>query len=411
VSDARDGDQETIPLSVPVVAGNEWAYVKECLDAGFLAAGPMLGRFEAALRDLTGVGHAVPCASGTAALHTALLVAGVRPGDAVLVPTITFAATVNAVVYAGAHPVFFGADDFLNIDAEAVETFLAEECDEDSGGPRVCATGQRVAAIVPVHVFGAPCDMVSILDTAKRHGVAVVEDAAESAGSRWTSGPLAGRHTGAVADMGILSFNGNKIVTCGGGGAVLTNSEHAAARVRYLIDQAKDDSVRYIHDEVGFNYRMTATAAAIGLAQLERLDAVIETKRRNLVHYAERLSGLPGLSLLGAPEGTASNHWFYSLLIEPEQAGIDCQQLMEHLARHNIQARPLWYPNHLQRAYDGAVAYRVDRAVWFWERVLNLPCSADLTPAQVDRVCDVIESALPNGAYWEPAESTGADDH
>lgn len=398
MSDARDGDHEAIPLSVPVVAGNELAYVKECLDAGFLAAGPMLGRFEAALRDLTGAGHAVPCSSGTAALHTALLVAGVRDGDAVLVPTITFAATVNAAVYTGAHPVFFGCDDFLNIDAEAVEAFLTEECDEGPDGPVVRATRQRVAAIVPVHVFGVPCDMVSILDAAKRHGVAVVEDAAESAGSRWTSGALAGRHTGSVADMGILSFNGNKIVTCGGGGAVLTNSDDAAARVRYLIDQAKDDPIRYIHGEVGFNYRMTTTAAAIGLAQLERLDGVIETKRRNLARYVQRLSDLPGLSLLGAPEGTASNRWFYSLLVEPEQSGIDREQLMAHLARHNIQARPLWYPNHLQRAYEGAVAYRIDRAVWFWERVLNLPCSADLTPAQVDRVCDAIGSALPNGA-------------
>lgn len=398
MSDVRDSDDEAIPLSVPVVAGNEWVYVKECLDTGFLAAGPMLGRFEAALRDLTGAGHAVACASGAAALHTALLVAGVRPGDAVLVPTITFAATVNAAVHAGAQPVFFGCDDFLNIDAEAVEAFLSEECDEGPDAPMVRATGQRVAAIVPVHVFGAPCDMVSILDTAKRHGVAVVEDAAESAGSRWTSGPLAGRHTGAVGDMGILSFNGNKIVTCGGGGAVLTNDNDAAARVRYLIDQAKDDPVRYMHGEVGFNYRMTATAAAIGLAQLERLDAVIETKGRNVAHYVERLSGLPGLSLLGAPEGTASNRWFYSLLVEPEQAGINREQLMTYLAQSNIQTRPLWYPNHLQRAYEGAVAYRIDRAVWFWERVLNLPCSADLTPAQVDRVCDVIEAALPNGA-------------
>lgn len=381
-----------------MVVGNEWAYVKECLDTGCIAAGPMLGRFEAALRDLTGAGHAVACASGTAALHTALLVAGVRPGDAALVPTITFAATVNAVVYAGADPVFLGCDDFLNIDSEAVEAFLSQECEEGRDGPVLRATGQRVAAIVPVHVFGRPCDMVSILDTAKRHGVAVVEDAAESAGSKWTRGPLAGRHTGAVADMGILSFNGNKIVTCGGGGAVLTNDDDAAARVRYLIDQAKDDPVRYMHGQVGFNYRMTNTAAAIGLAQLERLDAVIVTKRRNLAHYVERLSGLPGLSLLGAPEGPASNHWFYSLLVEAEQSGIDREQLMAHLTRHNIQTRPLWYPNHLQLAYKGAVAYRIERAVWFWERVLNLPCSADLTPAQVDRVCDAIESALSSGA-------------
>ena len=398
MSDVRKGDRQTIPLSIPVVAGNEWVYVKECLDTGFLAAGPMLGRFEAALRDLTGARHAIPCSSGTAALHTALLVAGVRPGDAVIVPTITFAATVNAVIYAGATPVFIGCDDYLNIDTSAVEAFLSAECDAGSDGPVIRATGQRVAAIVPVHVFGAPCDMVSILDSAARHTVAVVEDAAESVGSRWTSGPLAGQHTGTAADLGILSFNGNKIVTCGGGGAVLARDDAAAARVRFLIDQAKDDPIRYTHSEVGFNYRMTTTAAAIGLAQIERLDAVIEVKRRNLARYAERLNPLPGLSLLGSPEGTASNHWFYALVVEPKIAGIDREQLMAHLDRHGIQTRPLWYPNHLQRAYEGAIAYRIERAIWFWERVLNLPCSADLTTEQVDTVCDVIESALQGGA-------------
>lgn len=377
-----------------MVAGNEWAYVKECLDTGFLAAGPMLGRFEGALRDLTGAHHAIPCASGTSALHVALLVAGVCRGDAVLVPTITFAATVNAVVYAHARPVFIGCDDCLNIDAASVEAFLSQECDPGPDGPVVRATGQRVAAIIPVHIFGAPCDMVSILDSAQRHGVTVVEDAAESVGSTWTAGPLAGRHTGAVGELGILSFNGNKIVTCGGGGAVLTNDADAAARVRYLIDQAKDDPVRCVHDEIGFNYRMTNTAAAIGLAQLERLDSVIKTKRRNLAHYVERLSHLPGLTLLGAPEGTASNHWFYSLVVEPAEAGLDREQLMSCLAAQGIQSRPLWYPNHLQQGCKGAVGYRVEKAIWYWQRVLNLPCSANLTSEQVDRVCDVIETAL-----------------
>ena len=390
--------RETIPLSIPVVAGNEWEYVKECLDTGYLAAGPMLDRFEDALTALTGAKHAIPCASGTAALHVALIAAGVDPGDAVIVPTITFAATVNSAAYAGAQPVFIGCDEHLNLDPEAVDAFLTEECVPGSGGPILRSTGQRVAAMVPVHVFGVPCDMAAILATAKKHGVAVVEDAAESVGSTWTAGSLAGRHTGTVGDSGILSFNGNKVVTCGGGGAVLTDSDDAAARVRYLIDQAKDDAVRYVHGEVGFNYRLTTTAAAIGVAQLERLDAIIDAKRRSLEHYRERLSGLPGLSLMGEPEGTFWNHWFFSLIVEPTEAGIDREQLMSSLDADGIQSRPLWYPNHLQKAYTGAIAYRVERAIWFWERVLNLPCSSNLTAEQIDRVCDSIEAALGNGA-------------
>ena len=389
--DVRNGDDEAIPLSVPVVAGNEWAYVKECLDAGFLAAGPMLGRFETALRELSGARHAIACSSGTAGLHVALLSVGVHPGDLVIVPTITFAATANAVAYVQAEPVFVGCDEFLNIDAEVVASFFRDECEAGPHGPVLHATGQRVAAMIPVHVFGNPCDMVTLLATAREHGVPVIEDAAESVGSRWTTGPLAGRHTGSVGDMGVFSFNGNKVVTCGGGGAILSSDDEMVARSRYLIDQAKDDSVRFVHNEVGYNYRLSAVAAAIGVAQLELLGQIVETKRRNARRYAERLSSLSGLTMLGVPKGTAPNHWFYALVVDPLEAGFDREQLMARLSEQGIQTRPLWYPSHLQRPFAGCRAYGVDRAVWYWERILNVPCSADLTPDAIDRVCDAIE--------------------
>ncbi len=391
---ARGPSSERIPLSVPVIAGNEWAYTKECLDGGWVSAGPMLERFEAAVADLAGSTHAIACVNGTAGLHIALLLAGVKPGDAVIVPTLTFAATVNAVRYCGAGPVFLGCDEWMNLDPDALASFLAEECVAGADGCVVRATGARVGAILPVHVFGNPCRLDAILATSEAHGVPVIEDAAESVGSRWTAGPLAGRHTGSGGLLGVFSFNGNKIVTCGGGGAIVTDDDALAARARYLINQAKDDHVRYVHSEVGYNYRQTALGAAVGLAQLEELSRFIAAKRANHARYAEQLVDIPGLTLLGVPDGVEANHWFYSLLVEPTEAGADREAIMAALATEGIQSRPLWYPNHLQAAYAGSVAYRTERAMWFWERVLNLPCSSNLTAEQVDRVCAVIRAAV-----------------
>jgi dTDP-4-amino-4,6-dideoxygalactose transaminase len=242
-------------------------------------------------------------------------------------------------------------------------------------------------------VFGNPCDMASIADTCARHGVPVIEDACESVGSRWTAGRLDGRHTGTVGEFGAFSFNGNKIVTAAGGGMLVTRDPAQADRARYLIDQAKDDGVRYVHDAVGFNYRLSNVQAAIGAAQLEELPRFVETRKRNHDLYAEALDGVAGLRLLGVPDGTAPNYWFYSLLVEPALFGIDREALMLGLERDGIQSRPLWPPNHLQAPYRDCRAYRVERAAWFWERVLNLPCSGDLTEAGVREVAAAIIAA------------------
>ena len=247
--------------------------------------------------------------------------------------------------------------------------------------------------MIPVHVFGNPCDMARIADVCRLHGVAVIEDACESIGSRWTSGPLGRRHTGTVGDYGTFSFNGNKIVTAAGGGMLVTRDSERAERARYLIDQAKDDGVRYVHDVVGYNYRLNNVQAAIGTAQLEELPGFIETRKRNHAHYATALEGVQGLRFLGIPDGTAPNYWFYSLLVEPAEYGMDREALMLALGRAGIQTRPLWRPSHTQSPYRGSRAYRVERAVWFWERLLNLPCSSDLTEPEVDTVVAAIVTA------------------
>jgi aminotransferase in exopolysaccharide biosynthesis len=391
MSDAR------IPLSVPQIAGNEWSYTKDCLDSGWVAGGPYISRFEQSLAELTGSPHVIACQSGTAALHVALLVHGVGAGDAVIVPAVTFIATVNAVAYTGACPVFVDCDDHLNMDPAGVADYLSRGCDRTDGRLVDRVTGLTVRAIMPVHVFGMPCDMAALRAIAEVHGLPIIEDAAESLGSSWTDGELAGRHTGTVGAMGALSFNGNKIATCGGGGALLTADEDLAARARHLTTQAKVDTVRFVHDEVGYNYRLTNVAAAMGVAQLEQLAAFIETKRSNRDLYIQELAGVPGVRVMDAPDGTAPNWWFYAVLIEPSEAGADWESVMAALVSNGIESRPLWHLNNLQRPYLTAHTWCDERSRYFHDRVLNVPCSSGLGEADVVRVCDAIRAACRGG--------------
>jgi perosamine synthetase len=367
--------------------------VRECLDTRWVSGGRFIELFEQRARQLTGASEAVACSSGTAALHVALSLLGVGPGDEVLVPSLTFIAAVNVVRYVGAEPVFLGCDDFMNLDPSILAEFLSRECDATDDGPRNKATGRIVRAVIPVHVFGNPCDMESIDEIAREHRVTVVEDACESFGSRWTSGALAGRHTGTIGSFGAFSFNGNKVVTAGGGGMLVTADARSAEKARYLIDQAKDDGVRYVHGTIGYNYRLGNVQAAIGTAQLEELPGFIAARKRNHARFATALDGVPGLRFLGVPAGTAPNYWFYSALVEPAAYGMDREALMLVLDRAGIQTRPLWYPNHRQAPFRGCQAYRVDRAEWFWERVLNLPCSSDLSASDVEAVAEAITAA------------------
>ncbi|MHB1016846.1 MAG: LegC family aminotransferase [Coriobacteriia bacterium] len=387
VLDGRRG----VALSMPVVGRNEYAYIDACLDSGWLASGAFITRFEDAVCELTGAKHTVACQSGTAAIQVTLQVAGVGRDDEVIVPALTFIATVNPVAYLGAHPVFVDCDDFMNMDPDAVAAFLESECERAADG-RIFnrATGRRVAAVLPVHVFGNPCDIERLEALARDWGLPLVEDAAESLGATWTEGAFAGRHTGTVGRAGCLSFNGNKIITTGGGGMILTDDAAFAERARHLMTQAKSDPVRFVHDEVGYNYRMTNVQAAIGVAQLETLAERIDCKHRNRDLYAALLADVAGIKILGSPEGTAPNYWFYSALVDRGVFGMDREALMLGLAERGIQTRPVWRLNHLQEPYRAERACETPRAEWFWERVLNLPCTHTLSSDDIEFVCDAI---------------------
>ena len=378
-----------IPLSVPNITGNAWGYVKECLDTGWVSsAGAFVDRFEEGFRAATGASHAVACVNGTAALQVALRVAGVAPGDEVLVPTVTFIATVNAARYLGAVPVFMDSDRHFNLDVDKVREFLRERTERREGATFNRGSGRRIAAIVPVHVFGNAARLAELLEPCRAGGIAIIEDAAESLGTYYLEGPLAGRHTGTIGLLGCFSFNGNKIITTGGGGMIVTNDDEVARYARYLTTQAKDDEVRFVHGDVGYNYRLTNLQAALGIAQLEALPAFLEHKRTNFRHYQDAIAQIEGLELPDGPPYARNNHWFYPLQVDVERYGRDREALMADLGAEGIQTRPMWQLNHRQPPYLHHERYRIDTALVQHQCTLCLPCSTNLTPSEIERVCD-----------------------
>jgi len=382
-----------IALSEPNITGNAWKYVKECLDTGWVSsAGAYVETFEKKLCAFTGAKYAVAVVNGTSGLQIALKLSGVETGDEVIVPTLTFIAPVNAVRYLGAEPVFMDCDNFMNLDPVKLGEFLETSCRKTAKGTINKKTGRLIKAILPVHIFGNPCDMVSIMTLARKYGLKVIEDATESLGSYYTAGKYKWKHTGTIGDFGVYSFNGNKIITTGSGGMLVTSDKKMAEKAKYLTTQAKDDAVRYVHNEVGYNFRMTNIQAALGVSQLEQLPAFIRQKKENYAEYKKALAGVKGLELLGVPEGTSPNYWFYSLLIDKTVYGLDREALMSALSKSGIQTRPVWHLNHLQRPYKGSQAFKITRAGWFVERVLNVPCSTGLTKAQVARVAGAIKT-------------------
>jgi aminotransferase in exopolysaccharide biosynthesis len=381
----------SIPLSVPVLRGNEWRYVKDCLDSGWVSsAGKYVDRFEEMIGDLTGARYTVACASGTAALQVALELAGVEAGDEVIVPTVTFIAPVNAVRYVRAEPVFMDCDAFYNIDREKTVRFLREETRFKNGATFNKRTGARIRALLPVHVFGNAVDLAGLVGICADRNIKIVEDAAESLGTVYKAGPYKGRHTGTVGEIGCLSFNGNKIITTGGGGAMVTNSRRIARQAKYLVTQAKDNAVHYIHHRVGYNFRLSNLQAATGVGQLEGLARVQEIKRRNFRIYKEKIDRIAGLRIAGGPPFADNNHWMYALQIDKSRYGRGRRELMRLFRREGIEVRPLFYLNHLQKPYRHCQTYSIEAASKMLEGTLNIPCSADLKKTDINRIVGLL---------------------
>lgn len=384
-----------IPLSVPNFEGNEEKYVSQAVKEGWVSTGgAAITELEAKLQEFLHVPAVAACQSGTAALHLALIEAGVMPGMHVLVPTLTFIAAVNPVRYQFAEPIFMDCDDGLCMDAGKLRCFCEEECVCGRDGLVYKKTGKLIKAVVVVHVFGNLADMEAIMQIAKEFRLYVVEDATEALGSYFETGPYKGCMAGTIADFGAYSFNGNKIITTGGGGAVTAKDERQLSHIRYLSTQAKDDGLYYIHNEIGYNYRMTNLQAALGVAQMEELPEFIRRKNWNYEYYKTNLEGFSMGVLLPFREGTYSNKWFYSFVLGRDVVKYSISELIDALKAQGIQTRPIWGLIHEQKPYEKYKAYRIEKAADFSSRIINLPCSTNITQEEIRYVCQVLKCLL-----------------
>jgi perosamine synthetase len=384
---AGQSAMQFIPLSVPEIRGNEWEYVKECLDTGWVSSvGSYVERFERMVAAQAGTRYAVATVNGTSALHIALLVAGVRPDDEVLVSTLTFIAPVNAIRYAGAWPVFVDAEPtYWQMDPERVLDFIEYDCESINNELRNRHTGRRVSAIIPVHILGHPVDMEPILAIARKYNLKVIEDSTEALGSMYR-----GKSPGSCGDIGCFSFNGNKIITTGGGGMIVTDREDWAKKAKYLTTQAKDDPIEYIHGEIGFNYRLTNVLAAIGCAQMEQLVNYVAKKRSIAARYEQGLAGLAGITPMRNASWAESTYWMYTILVDSIEFGNDARQLLRILEAQKIQTRPLWQPIHLSPAHAVKGTQSLPVAEHLADHALSLPCSVNLSDHDQDRVIAAI---------------------
>ncbi|SDY17846.1 perosamine synthetase [Evansella caseinilytica] len=367
--------QAILPLHEPVFQGNEWKYVKACLDSTFVSSvGEYVTRFEKALAEYVGVKRAVAVASGTAALHVALRLVGVEKNDEVLLPGLTFVATANAVAYCGAVPHFVDSDETtLGLAPCQLKEYLRDTAIVKQQQCFNSKTGRRIKAAVPVHTFGHPVDIAPLLDLCRMYHIELVEDAAEALGSLYK-----GKHAGSFGRVSAISFNGNKIITAGGGGAILTDDEELADRARHITTTAKlPHPWEYVHDDIGYNYRMPNLNAALVLAQLEQLPAFLAKKRKLAEAYAKAFKPLEGVRLFTEPAFARSNYWLQTLLLEEGTEG-KRDQLLTALHEANILARPAWKPLHQLDMYQQCPRMEMKNAEKLTAAIINLPSGAAL---------------------------------
>tara|TARA_B100001971_G_C18258198_1_gene584106 strand:- start:1706 stop:2875 length:1170 start_codon:yes stop_codon:yes gene_type:complete len=380
-----------IPLSVPELGGNEWKYVKEGIDSGWVSSvGPFVTRFETELAQYVGSRHAVAMVNGTAALHIALQVIGVEPNDEVLVSNLTFIAPVNAIRYCQAHPVLMDVHpETWQMDSSKVAKFLEEGCEVRGAQCFNRSTGRRVRAILPVHILGLSCEIDRIVEVARRHHLYVVEDAAEGMGVRYRR-----QHVGTFGDVGVFSFNGNKIMTAGGGGMLVTDDAEKAECARYLSTQAKDDPIESVHNCIGYNYRLSNVQACIGVAQLEQLDTFITKKRAIAKTYETAFRDLPQVCVMPCPPETEPTCWLYTILLGEKMRLGDRKVVIQDLRRRGVGARPLWHTIHNLRPYRDCYAYRIEYSMALYERGISLPSSVGLSQNDLNVCVEAVQDAV-----------------
>lgn len=384
--------QKFIPLSVPNLKGNELEYVTHAVKSEWVSTGgPYVNEFETKIAEYAKCKGAVSCQNGTAGLHIALKLCGVTREDEVIVPTLTFIAAVNPVKYIGAEPIFMDCDDTLTMDVAKLKDFCENECIFSNDKLMNKSTRKHIKALIVVHVFGNMVDMEGIIDISNKYNLKVIEDATEAIGTYYLAGKYQGKHAGTIGDVGVYSFNGNKIMTTGGGGMIVSDNEEFLKKAKHLTTQAKSDELYYTHDEVGYNYRMTNLQAALGIAQLEQLEDFIKTKKENYDAYKHEIDKIDWLKLLDFKSDIRPNYWFYALYID-DNYKMNRDQMIKYLQTKDVQSRPIWGLISDQIPYLNSQTYKIELAREYWERVVNIPCSTNLTKDNVSYIISLLKN-------------------
>ena len=379
-----------IPLSEPLMGEKEIEYVTDCIRSNWVSyLGQYVDLFESKFAEFCKSKYAIAASSGTAALHLALVAIGIGPGDEVIVPSLTFIATANAVTYTGACPIFLDSEaKTWNIDPKSIRQFIKENCDFDKENNLLnIKTRRRLKAIIPVHLYGHPAQMDEISEISKEFGLALIVDATESLGARYKDRPV-----GSIGDIECFSFNGNKLITTGGGGMLTTNNEELATATKFLSTQAKKQGLEFIHPSIGFNYRLTNVQAAIGVAQLEKIDYYIKKKREHADRYRILLEGIDGIIFKDEVAWAKSVFWLNCITVEDEY-GMTKKELVNELRQSEIDSRPIFYPIHLQIPYIHLGTKKLPVAESLSEKALCLPSSVGLRDEDLEEVVSVIKSS------------------
>lgn len=380
-----------IPLSVPNLKGKELEYITKAVKTEWVStSGPFVNEFEEKIAQYAKCNGAVSCQNGTSGLHIALEVCGITKADEVIVPTLTFIAAVNPIKYIGAEPVFMDCDDTLTIDVDKLIEFCEYRCINDNGKLINKTTKKHIKALIVVHVFGNMANMEAIMEVAEEYNLKVIEDATEAIGTYYCDGKYKGKYSGTIGDIGVYSFNGNKIMTTGGGGMIVSNNEEFLKKSKHLTTQAKSDEIYYIHDEIGYNYRMTNLQAAMGLAQLENLENFIQTKKENYELLKSEIDKIEGLKILNFRDSIRPNYWFYSLYIDQNYM-LNRNEVIQYLASKKIQSRPIWGLISEQKPYVDSQTYKIVKAKQYIEHVVNIPCSSNLAKEDAIYVIDCLK--------------------
>ena len=383
-------EKNKIPLNILNLIGNELKYLRKCIDTNWIStAGKLVKDFEKKLCKFTKAKYVIACINGTSALQISLKLAGVKLGDEVIVPSLTFIAPVNAINYNNATPIFMDVDDYFNIDTKKTCEFINKETYFNNGFTYNKKTKKRISAIIPVHVWGNAVDLKNLNSICKKRNIKIIEDASESLGTFYKQGKFKKKHTGTIGDLGCISFNGNKIITAGGGGAILTNSKSLAKKAHYLINQAKNDPIRFIHNEVGYNYKLTNIQAAIGLAQLENINFFLKKKKMIFNYYKHKITLSNLFKIADVPNYAQNNYWM-SILEIRKYNKISLKEILHKMKNANIECRPVWKLNQNQKPYRKCQTYKIRNAYKKVNNSLCLPSSTSLSQNELKKVVDFI---------------------